>query len=151
MGYFNSFRKSKEERRVQDFRIWYNDENTRKMLEIFWLEIEEMETVLQKFLLGGSILSGKEITKAKLKKVRKNIRMDQGKKSDEFFLYLNEKQEEEILRILQDTFYSKEFRDAVFHQVENLRQKIDQSQTTYIEKTLHLMDLYQRVNSDIAL
>lgn len=80
MGYFNSFRKSKEERRVQDFRIWYNDENTRKMLEIFWLEIEEMETVLQKFLLGGSILSGKEITKAKLKKVRKNIRMDQGKK-----------------------------------------------------------------------
>lgn len=151
MREYGVFRKTKEERRVQDFRIWYNDVETREMLEILFLHVEETEMTLQKFLLADSVLKGRKIAKAQFKKIRKKIRVEESSGADSFFEALEMKQEEKLVTILRDIFYSKPFREAMFHGTEILKTQLSQQQLTYMEKTLYYMDLYQRVNSDIAL
>ena len=155
MGFYVS---DKEKRKVRDFGIWIRSVETQQTLDLFFLKLEEKADVtLKKFLLTEQYLMGR-LEKAEFKRVRKQIRQEEGAAADNIFNYMdieiirkkipipkNSEENKQLYNFLCTTFYTIAFRGAMQDMMQNTINYF-QIQRSYIEKTLYNMDLFQRIN-----
>lgn len=146
----------KERRKVRDFSIWIRDKDTQDTLDFLFLKLKEEEVLLKKFLLVEQYLIGR-LTKSEFKKIRKQIRQEEGKDSDDIFLYMDirivlkqttitEEDKKKLYKFLCSTFYTNPFREAIQDMVKSNKEK-SQIQVSYTKKALSNMDLFQRFNN----